>query len=157
MKRHSDGKAYIDGTREYKKLEWGGRVGDRGDGDRNNRNMASASAAKQGEVATSQHRDSSDSGTPLLSSMLTPNTGEIYHKDESVMLSIASSTSSAGKDAARGGRLVKVGEHHEGSFGVYMAHKIDKLRSQVDGTVTRLEGTQTQGLTFDQGQFDDGY
>lgn len=35
---------------------------------------------------------------------------------------------------------VPVGEHHQGSFGVYMAHKMDKLRHQVDGAVRRLEG-----------------
>ncbi|CAN0180890.1 unnamed protein product, partial [Discosporangium mesarthrocarpum] len=40
------------------------------------------------------------------------------------------------------GRAVPVGMHHEGSFGVYMAHKIDKLRQQMGGTVPRLEGVQ---------------
>lgn len=30
----------------------------------------------------------------------------------------------------RGSEAKRVGEHHDGSFGVYMAHKIQKLRSQ---------------------------
>ncbi|CAM9230361.1 unnamed protein product, partial [Sphacelaria rigidula] len=37
---------------------------------------------------------------------------------------------------------VALGEHHEGSFGIYMAHKISKLRQQTDGTVPRLQGPE---------------
>ncbi|CAN0063470.1 unnamed protein product, partial [Hapterophycus canaliculatus] len=34
-----------------------------------------------------------------------------------------------------GDGAVPLGEHHKGSFGVYMAHKMDKLRRQGDGAV----------------------
>lgn len=43
-------------------------------------------------------------------------------------------------DAEMAGRAVAVGEHHEGSFGIYMAHKMSKLRQQTDGAVARLAG-----------------
>ncbi|KAE9333673.1 DNA repair protein [Phytophthora fragariae] len=54
------------------------------------------------------------------------------------------------------GARKRVGEHHGGSFGVYMSHKIQKLRSQNESAVT--PGTaSTGGLFRDVHVYVDGY
>lgn len=127
MKRHGDRKAYLR-ERGKSSFQWSGRVGDR--------------ASQQQRNADS----SDDMGTPLLES-LTPIAGikdgaSPSQEPKTVLSLMASPAQDAGGTAGKR-RLVTVGEHHEGSMGVYMAHKMDKLRHQVDGAVARLEGTGT--------------
>ena len=131
MKRHSDRKAYFE-PRQRNNLQWSGRVGDR---DRDGAAAAAAAAAPTTGDAASQHQvgrdvDSSDPGTP---SMPSPSpAGSPALQQRTVRDVVRSAASDDGP--------VPVGEHHQGSFGVYMAHKMDKLRHQVDGAVRRLEG-----------------
>lgn len=138
MKRHGDRKAYL---REKGKnnLQWSGRVGDRD---------ATAAAASQQqppqhhEVAASQVASQQQQGwvgTPL-SNPFTPSSSASPPNTARSLVGGGSSEQNRGGN--KRSRLVPVGEHHEGSFGVYMAHKMDKLRHQVDGAVARLEGTR---------------
>ena len=69
------------------------------------------------------------------------------------MLNLSNSPARDVQGSARKGRLVPVGEHHEGSFGVYMAHKMEKLRDQVDGAVARLEGKVVSPFGFESDGF----
>lgn len=131
MKRHSDRKAHFE-RRQQNNLQWSGRVGDR---DRSAA-AAAATAATAGDAASQQQVgrdvDSSDPGTP---SMPSPSpTGSPALQQRTVRDVVRSAASDGGP--------VPVGEHHQGSFGVYMAHKMDKLRHQVDGAVRRVEGMQ---------------
>eukprot|EP00752_Nemacystus_decipiens_P004206 g3844.t1 len=130
MKRHSDRKAYFE-QRQQNNFRWSGRVGDR---DRAAAPPAATSAAAVDDAASQQQVgrdiDSSDPGTPSMPSP--PPAGSPVLQQRTVRDVVRS--------AASDDDPVPVGEHHQGSFGVYMAHKIDKLRHQVDGAVRRLEG-----------------
>lgn len=127
MKRHSDRKAYFE-RRQQNNLQWSGRVGDR------DRAAAAAATAAAGDAASQQQVgrdvDSSDPGTP---SMPSPSSAASPVLQQRTVRDVVQS-------GASGDEPVAVGEHHQGSFGVYMAHKMDKLRHQVDGAVRRLEG-----------------
>lgn len=132
MKRHSDRKAHFE-RRQQNNLQWSGRVGDR---DRAAAAAATAATATAGDAASQQQQagrdiDSSDPGTP---SMATPSSAAAspVPQQKTVRNLVRGAASDDGP--------VPVGEHHQGSFGVYMAHKMDKLRHQVDGAVRRLEG-----------------
>lgn len=130
MKRHGDRKAYLR-DKGKNSLQWSGRVGDR-----------DANASQQREVLVgSQQQDSL--GTPL-SDPLTPSASASPPNTARSLVG----GGSAEQDGGGKGRLVPVGEHHEGSFGVYMAHKMDKLRHQVDGAVARLEGMIPQTAEY---------
>lgn len=115
MKRHGDRKAYFE-RRQKGSFQWSGKVGDK-------------DAASQQQAG--RETDSSDPGTP---STPLPPSGASPPQEQRTVRDL---THSAAKDA----EPVPLGEHHQGSFGVYMAHKMDKLRHQVDGGVARLEGT----------------
>ncbi len=123
MKRHGDRKAYFE-KRQTGSFQWSGKVGDRD---------AAASQQQGGRDV-----DSSDPGTPA-ASISSPAASPPPEQR-----TVRDLTLSAAKDA----EPVPVGEHHQGSFGVYMAHKMDKLRHQVDGGVARLEGTVVPPVPF---------
>lgn len=78
------------------------------------------------------------SGASQLQQEKSPNSGE----------SVGAEYGAEG--ASKTGRLVPLGEHHAGSFRVYMSHKMEKLRNQVDGAVARREGIiqQLVGVDF---------
>lgn len=148
MQRHSDRKAYL-AERQRQSLQWsGGRIRD-GDGDvdgnnsegNNNGRPPDRSSGDDGATFASQELHPPHHSATLLPGRSTPRSGaspRLEKEQESPVLSLSSGPSD-GKGNGKG-RLVPVGEHHEGSFGVYMAHKMEKLRDQVDGAVTRLEG-----------------
>lgn len=149
MQRHSDRKAYLV-ERERHSLQWSGRIRD-GDrdalSDNDNGKGSSRDDADDGATFSSQERHPSHHHYPgtLLSDTSTPAGGASPRTEKvqgTPVLSLSNNSSPARdrQGSARRGRLVPVGEHHEGSFGVYMAHKMEKLRDQVDGAVARLEG-----------------
>lgn len=151
MQRHSDRKAYL-GERERPSLQWSGRIRD-GDRDRdtpssnNGRDSSSRDGVdNDGAAFASQERHPfhhHHPGTLLLSDTSSTPRDEASprpEKEQRTPVSLSSSPAKDGPGSARKGRLVPVGEHHEGSFGVYMAHKMEKLRDQVDGAVARLGG-----------------
>lgn len=159
MQRHSDRKAYLrEGERHS--LQWSGRIrdGDRDTLSNNNGKEDSRDDPEDGATFTSQERRPSHHhpGT-LLSDTSTPTGGASPRpeKEQSTPVLSLSDSSPArdGQGSERKGRLVPVGAHHEGSFGVYMAHKMEKLRDQVDGAVARLEGEVVSSFGFVGGNF----
>ncbi|CAM9486846.1 unnamed protein product, partial [Ectocarpus sp. 13 AM-2016] len=129
MKRHGDRKAYFERRQQHSSLQWSGRVGDK------DRAAAAAAAAAAGDgTDTSQGLpDSNDTGTPA-----SPSASREARSPSSEQRTVRDLTRSVAKDDDG---PVPVGEHHQGSMGVYMSHKMDKLRRQVDGTVPRLQGS----------------
>lgn len=124
MKRHSDPKAFLR-ERRGGDFRWGGRIGDR-----------------PPEERESSQR-SSNAETPSPKESLEVNTQaapEVSQREAMTATAVLRDTGGGGPEA-RAGRLIPVGEHHEGSFSVYMAHKISKLRQQTDGRVAPLQGT----------------
>ena len=149
MQRHSDRKAYL-AERKRQNLQWsGGRIRDgNGDVDGNNSTGSNngrppdrSSSRDDGATFASQERHPLHHPGALLPNTQTPRSGASprSEKDQGTPVLSLSSSPSDGKGNGKG-RLVPVGEHHEGSFGVYMAHKMEKLRDQVDGAVARLQG-----------------
>ncbi|CAM9559652.1 unnamed protein product [Ectocarpus sp. 4 AP-2014] len=130
MKRHGDRKAYFERRQQHSSLQWSGRVGDK---DRAAPAAAAAAAtAGDGTDASQGLPDSNDAGTPASSSA-----SREARSPSSEQRTVRDLTRSVAKDDDG---PVPVGEHHQGSFGVYMSHKMDKLRRQVDGAVPRLQG-----------------
>ena len=153
MQRHSDRKAYL-GERERHSLQWGGGIRDGGrDALSNNGKESSRDDADDKATFSSQERHPSHHHYPgtLLSDTSTPAGGASPRPEKeqgTPVLSLSNSPASDRQRSARRGRLVPVGEHHEGSFGVYMAHKMEKLRDQVDSAVARLEGEVVSRIGF---------
>lgn len=130
MKRHGDPEALLRKRRDTN-LKWGGRVGDR---------------VSQVTEATNK---SCTPETSITEGNLPQDSDASWKSAKGGMLSLLDGGEGGERNApdVTTGRLVPVGEHHEGSFGVYMAHKINKLRQQTDGTVTRYEGNRKRQLT----------
>lgn len=139
MKRHSDRQAFLKES-QPKNLNWSGRVGDR------DVKLAAAAAAQEQQRCAdsklaSQHSDLTANdfrSTRLLSEAPSPLSAAGSQEQRPVRTLVSSSSNPHLEQ--RAGRIVAEGEHHEGRMGVYMAHKISKLRSQTDGAVPRLEG-----------------
>ena len=157
MRRHSDRKAYLE-QRERHSLQWSSRTRD---GDRdplsNDGKESSRDDAEDGATFASQerHPHHHHPGT-LLSDTPTPAGGaspQPENEQRTPVLNLPNSPARDVQGSARKGRLVPVGEHHEGSFGVYMAHKMEKLRDQVDGAVARLEGKVVSPFGFESDGF----
>ncbi|CAM9675855.1 unnamed protein product [Scytosiphon promiscuus] len=136
MKRHGDRKAHFE-RRQKGSFQWSGRVADRDKPPA----AAAAAAANDADSAGSGSASGGEAGcqgNQALRDVRTPSTpGDSQAASPvSEQRTVRDLTHSASK----GDGAVPLGEHHKGSFGVYMAHKMDKLRRQGNGAVARLEG-----------------
>lgn len=131
MKRHSDRSAFLK-ERGKSNLRWSGRVIDR---DHNPQPIEGAYA--------SQGHHSSDRSSPSVPERLNSRStsGVLQPQQEkSPKLGENVEAKYGAESASKTGRLVPLGAHHAGSFRVYMSHKMEKLRNQLDGAVGRREG-----------------
>lgn len=125
MKRHSDPKALLR-DRGNSSFKWGSRVGDR--------------PPRHASKITSDPETPFGKESPSIKSAS-------ENEEEKTIRTLLEGDGGAGTDVL-GGKFVPLGEHHDGSFGVYMAHKISKLRQQTNGAVGRLEGMRLNLIIF---------
>lgn len=140
MKRHSDRSAFLN-KRGKGNLRWSGRGMDR------DRNPQSTERAY-----VSQGHQSSDQSSPSVSERLTSRSisgASQPQQEKSPKLGECVGAEYGTESASKTGRLVPLGEHHSGSFRVYMSHKMEKLRNQIDGAVARREGIIQQLVSVD--------
>ena len=130
MQRRSNRSAILEEKRKSN-LRWSGRVEDR---DRD-RELAE-------RIRSSQEHSVSDQGSPSISECLAAGSadGSQLQREISATRGDPQGAEDSAEKAAGNGRLVPLGAHHEGSFRVYMSHKMEKLRNQVGGGVSLRAG-----------------